>query len=462
MSKKKTRKTHLKVSVLAEGEGRRKTGPVMGVDVHKSVLAYCIVSEVALLAEGELSNDKQGINKLHGIIKRKQVRGVAMESTAQYHFKILYALLEKNVKVLVANPQQTKSTQGKKTDKLDARRIAIAYRDGRLKPSVISPREIMTLRKGMRGLTRKVEEQTKSKQRLQQVFHQKDVALGKLLGTKWGCEVLLRLFEDDVDALLGKHLITRRKAKRASYKKDLVAFKRSMDEIEQQVFRIEMEQLIALGYQADRLRLVYYQLCRQNKEFKKLMRLLLSIPGIGPDTAAKVIAEIVDVSYFPSAKKLVKWAGLAPRVYQSGHRKNVTGHIHKGGNKYLRRAVVLACANIYARGSKDNPLHQFARLKQQEKDAYWLVLCATARKLLVSMWHMWSNSESWSPRDSSETLETAVNKIVASKLAMLERHVRRYEKVKEKLSRESTEAMYRMQARATPPRKLVLALLESV
>jgi len=41
--------------------------------------------------------------------------------------------------VLVANPRQTKDTQGKKTDKLDARRIYIAHRDGRLKPSVISP-----------------------------------------------------------------------------------------------------------------------------------------------------------------------------------------------------------------------------------------------------------------------------------------------------------------------------------
>ncbi|NMC04024.1 MAG: IS110 family transposase [Candidatus Lokiarchaeota archaeon] len=49
-------------------------------------------------------------------------------------------------------------TQGKKTDKLDAKRIAIAHRDGRLKPSVISPQEIMALRKAMRVHTRLVED----------------------------------------------------------------------------------------------------------------------------------------------------------------------------------------------------------------------------------------------------------------------------------------------------------------
>ena len=39
MSRKTTRKAQKKVVALVEGEGRRKSGPVMGVDVHKSVLA---------------------------------------------------------------------------------------------------------------------------------------------------------------------------------------------------------------------------------------------------------------------------------------------------------------------------------------------------------------------------------------------------------------------------------------
>ncbi|MHA1249550.1 MAG: IS110 family transposase [Candidatus Helarchaeota archaeon] len=51
------------------------------------------------------------------------------------------------------------------------------------------------------------------------------------------------------------------------------------------------------------------------------MKILLSIPGVEHFSAAIILAEIADTGYFPSPKKLVKWAGLEPRVYQSGHKK---------------------------------------------------------------------------------------------------------------------------------------------
>jgi len=67
------------------------------------------------------------------------------------------------------------------------------------------------------------------------------------------------------------------------------------------------------------------QVAQSNEAFRAMMKLLMSIPGIGPDTAAEVLAEIVDISYFPTAPQLMKWAGLAPRVHQSGHRKRSWG-----------------------------------------------------------------------------------------------------------------------------------------
>ncbi len=376
MSKKTTRNAQKRIVTLAEGEGHRKSGPVMGVDVHKSVLAWCVVSEASLLDEGELPNTLDGIKKLEAIIKKRQVSSVAMESTAQYHFKLLYSLVADGVKVLLANPQQTKDTQGMKTDKLDAKRIAVAHRDGRLKPSVISPKEIMSLRKSMRAHTRIVENQTKIKQRLQQIFHQKDASFSTMLATDWGTNVLMGLFDtDDMSSLVDAHLPKGRAKQRDDMVSALERFKDSMDEIERQVFRSELEMLRFMDFQKERLQLVYCQICKQNPAFTRTMRLLVTIPDVGPDTAAKVIAEIVDIAYFPSPKQLVKWAGLAPRVHQSGHRKNVTGKIHKGGNKHLRRAVVLACQNIYARVDAENPLHAFARRKKEEKDAYWCSRC---------------------------------------------------------------------------------------
>ncbi|MHA1132023.1 MAG: hypothetical protein ACTSQQ_14595 [Candidatus Helarchaeota archaeon] len=75
-------KKHKKVIELVEGEGRRKSGVIVGTDVHKSVLAYCIGSEKQILKEGTVPNTKEGIQQLIRLIRRYQGQSVAMESTA--------------------------------------------------------------------------------------------------------------------------------------------------------------------------------------------------------------------------------------------------------------------------------------------------------------------------------------------------------------------------------------------
>ncbi|MHA1649262.1 MAG: hypothetical protein ACTSYB_03630 [Candidatus Helarchaeota archaeon] len=46
----------------------------MGVDVHKSVLAYCIGSELRILKEATLANTKEGIKQLIRLCQRFQVQ----------------------------------------------------------------------------------------------------------------------------------------------------------------------------------------------------------------------------------------------------------------------------------------------------------------------------------------------------------------------------------------------------
>lgn len=47
---------------LVEGEGKRKSGPIAGLDMHKKVIAYCITTERKILLESEFQNPK-GIGK---------------------------------------------------------------------------------------------------------------------------------------------------------------------------------------------------------------------------------------------------------------------------------------------------------------------------------------------------------------------------------------------------------------
>ena len=453
-----------KVSELIEGEGKRKSGPIMGIDVHKNMLAYCILTEKKIITEDEVKNDFIGIQGLIKLCKENHVSSVAVESTAQYHFKLLYKFLAENIPVLVANPQQTKSTQGKKTDKFDARRIAIAHRDGRLKPSVLTGEEIMSLRKSNRQLLKLINDATKIKQRLNQLFHLKEFKHGRLLKSDFG----LKLLELTTREMITKEKINEilpvssKRMIKEEVIKALQEFQGRLNEIEKISLGNEVMQLQLIEIAKNRQRMAYYAMARKNIKFLKQMKLLLTIAGVGPDTAATIVAEIADISYFPSPSKLAKWAGLAPRVYQSGHRKHVTGRIHKGGNKFLRRAVVLACQNIHAKGHESNPLKQFIIKKKESMDSYWKAICAGARKLLVMIWHMLKKGITWTRPKLTKELTAKLEKVLLRKVTLFENKTKKYRKAWEKLSSKSTEAFETIIIIQNDPRMLLKTLINSV
>ncbi|MHA1380676.1 MAG: IS110 family transposase [Candidatus Helarchaeota archaeon] len=464
MPKKNKEKKNKKFVELVQGEGRRKAGPIMGVDVHKDINYYCILNENKILDEGSILNTKDGISKLIKLCDKYHVVSTAVESTAQYHFKLMNAYMKKNMAFLVANPKQTKNTQGKKTDPIDAHRIAIAHRDGRLKPSVISPPDIMALRKGMRLLIKLVQEKTKIKQRLNQVFHQKDVDLKDLLKTKWGLNVLYGLPGKEVSHLLDEFLPKNNKRAKSygALLDALTQFKQSLSEIERLTFGVDIARLRHLEILIKKLELVYNIQASKNPEFKRQLQTVLCITGVGPDTGSAMLAEIVDVSYFEKPSKLVKWAGLAPSVYQSGHRKKKTGKIFKAGNKYLRRAAVMVAKNIYAKGDDSNPIKNYMKSKHVSKKTYWLAICAGARKILIVVWHLLKYNEKWTPQVSNRDILEKTKKIAAKKIKTLENRLKKYKKVNERLTRESSSILSAMEVDFRPPKELLAALLQSV
>jgi transposase len=63
---------------------------------------------------------------------------------------------------------------------------------------------------------------------------------------------------------------------------------------------------------------------------------LLALPGVGPLTAAKLIAEIAGIERFANPGKLARLAGIAPIPASSGNRTRV--RLHRGGNRQLNAA----------------------------------------------------------------------------------------------------------------------------
>jgi transposase len=69
--------------------------------------------------------------------------------------------------------------------------------------------------------------------------------------------------------------------------------------------------------------------------------ILASMPGIGPRTGARILAEIGDGSAFASGAKLAAYAGLAPVTRQSGTSLNAETRSRRGNHR-LKNAMFLA------------------------------------------------------------------------------------------------------------------------
>ena len=105
---------------------------------------------------------------------------------------------------------------------------------------------------------------------------------------------------------------------------------------------------------------------------------LMSIPGIGRAFALLVVCEIDQVRRFATDKKLHAYAGLVPSTHSSGGR-TFHGRIIRGGNKYLRWAMVEA---VWPAIQKDVQLNAYYHRVAGRKGPNQAKV-ATARRLLT-------------------------------------------------------------------------------
>ena len=121
--------------------------------------------------------------------------------------------------------------------------------------------------------------------------------------------------------------------------------------------------------------------------------LLDTIPGIGSVLGLTIAAEIGDVARFPSPRKLIGYAGLAPRVKQSGERSR-SGELSKTGSRTLRFAAVEAAQGAWR---ETNPWHRlYSDVKARTGKAN-PAKAAVARKVLIACWHVLSLQEPFKP-----------------------------------------------------------------
>lgn len=131
--------------------------------------------------------------------------------------------------------------------------------------------------------------------------------------------------------------------------------------------------------------------------------ILLSMPGIGPRSAAQILMAVGDMSDFPDAAHLASYAGLSPRTNQSGT-SIMSNTPNRAGNKKLKNALwqsSFASIRFHERS------RQFYERKRHEGKRHNAAVVALARRRLNVLYAMMRNGELYREIPSTHEVEAA-------------------------------------------------------
>jgi len=283
--------------------------PVAGLDVHAASVSVAIVRGDELLSEVRLPYDPE---QVAGGRRRWGAARACYEAGAT-GFGLARHLREAGLACDVVAPGLVpkRATDRVKTDRRDARKLALLYQGGMLTPVWVPSAE----QEAVRDLLRACEDARQDRARARQ-------RLGKFLlrterhppGASWG--VSRRQW-------LGRQAFEH-PARQAAYDDYLL----TCDLADRRIEALERE---IAGW-------------AEHEELRALVGRLRCLRGVDTLTALGLVAEIGDFARFASAPAFMAYLGLAPSQSSSGERSH-RGAITRTGNTHARRMLIEAAHN---------------------------------------------------------------------------------------------------------------------
>ncbi len=117
---------------------------------------------------------------------------------------------------------------------------------------------------------------------------------------------------------------------------------------------------------------------------------LKQLKGINDIEIGYIMSAIISISRFGSAKKLVAYAGLDPKIRQSGTWEASRTRMSKRGNKLLRYALIWTSYNM---ARYDGPMKDYYELKRSQGKSHYNALGHCAAKLCRYIFWILNNPE---------------------------------------------------------------------
>ncbi|WP_049933470.1 IS110 family RNA-guided transposase, partial [Halorubrum ezzemoulense] len=280
-----------------------------------------------------------------------------LEATSNYYH--IHDTLSEHLDVTVAHPKKINqiADTDKKTDRVDAKELARMLRLNSVPESYVPSEEVREARALVRGRQTLVENRTKYANKVHGLLSDHGITEDVKPLSVEGREFLRELsIPTPWDELLDSYL-------------DLI------ESLTEEIQKLE-------------------ETIEQRAGSLKETQLLMSIPGVSYFTALTIYAEVGDIRRFDRDKEVVSYVGLNPVIRESGDSR-IEGSISKRGSGRVRWLLVQA-ANTAVHTCNDEYLSRFYDRLASRKNSQKAIV-ATARKVLVSIYHMLDRGEVYDP-----------------------------------------------------------------
>jgi len=277
---------------------------VCGVDVHRDLLVATILLDQSKETR-HFENNVDNIEKLKEWLKTQGCKRAVMESTSVYWVPLYLALEESGFEPVLANAHHVKAIPGRTTDQSSSEWLAHLLKGGLIKPSYVPEKRLRELRELTRLRVKYVQNRTAFKNRCQKVLNRVNIRLRSKLSDvfgKSGMEILNGLMAGKTVEYILEHTESKRLKRRCDEIKAVAKGALS----ENDIFELKKltETINHLNEQIHDLEARIEMLA--NKED---VGIVSSVPGVGPRSAAAILAEIGDAKRFSNSKQIaLDWA----------------------------------------------------------------------------------------------------------------------------------------------------------
>jgi transposase len=122
------------------------------------------------------------------------------------------------------------------------------------------------------------------------------------------------------------------------------------------------------------------------------VKLLQTVPGVGPRLAEAVVVSLDDPHRFKSGSDVSSYAGLVPKLIESGQMSRV-GRITRRGPSLLRGMLIEVAWVVWRHNAWAQ--HFVATVSRGMKSRKKIAIVALARRLLVKLWAMLRTNTPW-------------------------------------------------------------------